>query len=50
MKKLYDEVLREHQGQKILIVGHAYTLRTLWEMLYDNNQEDYTYNEVEREV
>lgn len=50
MKKLYDEIIREHQGQKILIVGHAYTLRTLWEILYDNNQEDYTYNEVEREV
>jgi isoleucyl-tRNA synthetase len=50
MTKLYDEILREHQGQKILIVGHAYTLRTLWEMLYDNNNEDYTYNEVEREV
>jgi broad specificity phosphatase PhoE len=50
MKKLYDEILREHQGQRILIVGHAYTLRTLWEMLYDNNNEDYTYNEVEREV
>ncbi|MBQ9553629.1 hypothetical protein IJU97_01335 [bacterium] len=49
MKKLYDEILREHQGQKILIVGHAYTLRTLREVLYENNNEDYTYSEVERE-
>jgi isoleucyl-tRNA synthetase len=31
------------------MVGHAYTLRTIWEVLYEGNDSDYAYNEVERQ-
>ena len=49
MKKLYDDMLKLHQWKRILMVGHAYTLRTIWEVLYEGNNSDYAYNEVERE-
>lgn len=49
MKKLYDQLLQQHQGKRILIVGHAYTLRTIWGILYENNLEDYRYTEVQRQ-
>lgn len=49
MKALYDDLLKEHQGKRILIVGHAYTLRTIREILYENYLEDYAYTEVQRQ-
>ena len=49
MKALYDELLKEHQGKRILIIGHAYTLRTIREILYENYLEDYAYTEVQRQ-
>ena len=49
MKTLYDELLKEHQGKRILIIGHAYTLRTIREILYENYLEDYAYTEVQRQ-
>ena len=49
MKALYDDLLKEHQGKKILIIGHAYTLRTIREILYENYLEDYAYTEVQRQ-
>lgn len=48
-KNIYEQLLKEHQGKRILIVGHAFTLRTIWELFYDNNLEDYAYNEVVRQ-
>ncbi len=49
MKALYDELLKEHQGKRILIIGHAYTLRTIREILYENYLKDYAYTEVQRQ-
>lgn len=49
MKKLYDELLEEHKGKRILIIGHAYTLRTIREILYENYLVDYAYTEVQRQ-
>ena len=49
MKALYDDLLKEHQGKRILIIGHAYTLRTIREILYENYLEDYAYTEVQRQ-
>ena len=49
MKALYDDLLKEHQGKRILIIGHAYTLRTTREILYENYLEDYAYTEVQRQ-
>ena len=49
MKALYDDLLKEHQGKRILIIGHAYTLRTIREILYENYFEDYAYTEVQRQ-
>lgn len=49
-KAVYEQLLQEHQGKRILIVGHAFTLRTIRELFYENNLEDYAYNEVVRQV
>ena len=49
-KSIYEQLLQEHQGKRILIVGHAFTLRTIRELFYENNLEDYAYNEVVRQV
>lgn len=49
-KSVYEQLLKDYQGKRILIVGHAFTLRTIWELYYENDMNDYRYSEVERQV
>lgn len=49
-KSVYEQLLKDYQGKRILIVGHAFTLRTIWELYYENDINDYRYSEVERQV
>ena len=49
-KSVYEQILKDYKGKRILIVGHAFTLRTIWELYYENNFQDYRYSEVERQV